>query len=253
MVHLHYDILITLIPFLDLPTLIEYTTLCQALSQPALRQLWQQPRLTNPDQLDCFIDILEASVGSPTGPYHQYITGLTIAFSHLHPLPSVLETLLCHHLPNLLYLSLYHTYAVYSPLIRHYRAHCCVFKDLSLPSGLTQLSVTDAAWTDDHLAHVASRCPALTHANLMGFFSDKGLLALSDHCHKLQVLSLALPRGLVQSNTITQIAIDRLAQSCPLLAKFTCRGQIRLHPHHVETTFLLHCPAFTYCDVGLDT
>lgn len=252
MIHLHYDILITLIPFLDLPTLIEYTTLCQALSLPALRQLWHRPRLIDPDQLDRFIDILETSVGSPTRPYYQYITGLTIAFSHLHPLPSVIETLLCHHLPNLLHLSLYHTYAVYSPLIRHYRAHGCVFNRLSLPPVLTHLSVSDAAWTDDHLAHVARRCPALAHASLMGFFSDKGLLALANHCHKLQVLSLTLPHGLVQSNTITQTAIEGLAQSCPLLVRFTCRGQIRLHPHHVETTLRLHCPVFTHCDIGSD-
>ncbi|KAI8341701.1 hypothetical protein BC941DRAFT_346050 [Chlamydoabsidia padenii] len=102
------------------------------------------------------------------------------------------------------------------------------------------------------MRRIAQHCPQLQHVRFMGFFSDTGLLQLADHCHLLQVVHLSLPNGLVQSNTITHIAIDQLAISCPLLTRVTCLGQIRIDPVHAERTFRSHCSRFAYCDFGID-
>ncbi|KAI8099655.1 uncharacterized protein BX664DRAFT_253714 [Halteromyces radiatus] len=104
--------------------------------------------------------------------------------------------------------------------------------------------------TDDHLYRIVTCCPHLQEAHFSGLFSDKGLIHLATYCHDLRSLSIVLPNSLIQSNTITHVSIERLAQSCPQLTHFTCLGQTRIDPLRSEATFRTHCPSFIFCNFG---
>ncbi|ORZ25838.1 hypothetical protein BCR42DRAFT_401030 [Absidia repens] len=304
--HLHYDILTTVLPFLDPPTLLQFAVVCQSYSQPALRRLWNRPRITHADKLNNFIQTLYRSIQDEQQydhnhhqhqrilrPYYEWITGLTIAFNSFQPIPLLhtFQSILFHHLPNLAYLSLHHTHAVFSPSVQRYRVQFCLLEiplseipgpitlthhpsdngndplpwlDLYfniptslkiVPLPLTHISITHSSITglllnDDYLYQIALSCPDLRKIRVSGFFSDKGVKHVANSCHALEIISFSLPKGLAQSNTITQNSLDCLSISCPRLTQFTCLGQTRIDPTLAEHTFRLHCPHFSYCDFG---
>ncbi|CAO3599976.1 unnamed protein product [Absidia cylindrospora] len=299
--HLHYDILTTVLPFLDPSTLLQFAIVSQSYSQPALRRLWHRPRITHPDKLYNFIQSLYRSIQQEQQhqcvhrPYYEWMTGLTIAFNSFQPIPLLhtFQSILFHHLPNLAYLSLHHTHAVFSPSVQRYRAQFCLLEiplsempgpitlahhpsdnnngndplpwlDLYfnipaslkvVPLPLTHISITHSSITglllnDDYLYQIAISCPDLRKIRFSGFFSDKGVKHVANACHALEIVFLSLPKGLVQSNTITHDSLDYLSMSCPRLTQFTCLGQTRIDPTLAEHTFRLHCPHFSYCDFG---
>ncbi|SAL97742.1 hypothetical protein [Absidia glauca] len=270
MPYLNYDILLDIVPYLDSDSLVSYALVCRSLCNPALRCLWNCPLISTTTQLRLFCRTLTS--GS-LRPYQQWIIRLTIAFSTFHPMDDVLlfQSIISHELPNLSHLSLRHTYAVFSPILKHYEIDRCVldlptqrsndhplfsswlelnFGSTSLP--LTHMSIHHTPLNNDVLCGIARRCPRLQQVHLSGLFSDQGVITMADSCSELQEVSLNLPDNLVQSNTITHAAIDRLAVSCPALEKLTILGQIRINHQMAEQTLRRHCKRFTYCDFGPD-
>lgn len=267
MPYLNYDVLLDIIPFLESDTLVSYALVCRSLCHPALRCLWKCPRISTTAQLRLFCGSLSGSLR----PYRQWIIHLTIAFSSFQPIYdlSLFRTIITHELPNLSHLSLRHTDAVFSPFLLHYEIDHCVL-DLPIersndppplsswlelnfsptPLPLTHISIQRTPLNNSVLCGIARHCPRLQKVDLSGLFSDQGIIALADHCSELQEVSLKLPDNLVQSNTITHVAIDRLAVSCPALVRLTLLGQIRINHQKAEQTLRRHCKRFTYCGFG---
>ncbi|CAO3626485.1 unnamed protein product [Cunninghamella blakesleeana] len=137
---LHYDILLSLIPYLPPITMIEYATTCHQLCQPALRQLWNSPKITTPKSFQSFMQSLLNSIlilpnpnNLPRFNYHRWIKQLTISFpTFQHISIHLLPLLLFNKLSNLTHVSLYNTYAIFSSNIQSLHLNRCIIKNMPI-------------------------------------------------------------------------------------------------------------------------
>ncbi|ORX62122.1 hypothetical protein DM01DRAFT_1331583, partial [Hesseltinella vesiculosa] len=282
------ELILSIVQLVDQETKNTCTRLCRSLYPLVNELLWAHATLSCRDQVERLFQAMpdtsapSSASGSPISftsqprskPYHL-ITHLTIHFAHFDPYPfHDLLPYFAERLGNLVSLHMTNTFALFLPTLLHCHWHQCVFTLPSTaeqdawfdfffsahrPLPLTHLTILNATiqdsyqtlLVDEHLQAIASSCFQLESLVCNGFFTDMGIIPLAARSPRLRSIELLLPHIIRQSNTISQAALEQLAQSCPELRQVICLGQTRIHPDRALALFQHKCPYFTSGDFSI--
>ncbi|KAL0080354.1 hypothetical protein J3Q64DRAFT_1759656 [Phycomyces blakesleeanus] len=279
---LPYPLLFDIMHYLDPSSLLTMAQTNKFMSIPALQSLWKKPTLSSHHMLSLFTSSLNASSTS-VRPYYLWVTELTVSFS-INTTYALLPDTSYVILPDTFYASLrlihlnrlslcrvqinMHPQPAVIDAIRHQMTlldsldlfDCSpstptvfLMKAIQTSLPLTNLRVSECYLSDFHVQHFAAYCPELQNVQLRktGYLSDSSITALASNCPKLEALAITLPSNIVQSNTITLVAIKSLAEHCPRLRQFICPGQTRISGPQTQAFIEQHCPLLRDYDFSL--
>jgi hypothetical protein len=270
------DILLIIIDYFDQRDLLEIARVAKFISSTSIQKLWHRPRCKTPLALKLILTTLNKSTSTILHPYHDWLIGLDICLNTMQSLSDTIFTsqqLISRqninlHIKSLRLANVQATVKTSQFLIDYFISPC--IKEIKLSNcsievtsslittqhqriydKLDRICIQDCYITDAWVRQIVSSTPQLRHFSTLrsGYLSDTSMVAITQHCPRIETVIVTLPSHLVQSNTITFDSLQLLS-NCMHLKKFVCRGQVRISNDICQDWLYSHCPKLEHVDLS---